>query len=88
MRFEWDTKKAEQNYTKHGVDFVLGARILLDPAKITAPTHPGNDPERWLALGGYGGRVYVVVYTLRGEKYRIISVRVANHDEAKKYSEL
>lgn len=88
MQFEWDETKADQNYAKHGVDFVLGARILLDPRKVTLPTYPGNDPERWLALGEYEGRIYVVVYTARGDKYRIISVRVANHDEARNYANL
>jgi uncharacterized DUF497 family protein len=37
--------------------------------------------ERWMATGLIQGRHATVVYTLRGEAIRIISLRRARHDE-------
>jgi uncharacterized protein len=37
--------------------------------------------RRWVALGSIGDRVYVVVYTRRAGRVRVISLREANRKE-------
>jgi len=37
LRFAWDTRKAEANLRKHGVDFVEAAAAFEDPLSITVP---------------------------------------------------
>ncbi|MEQ9346864.1 MAG: BrnT family toxin [Thalassospira sp.] len=44
-----------------------------------------HDEKRWTAIGYIGDRLYVVVFALRGEKVRVISLRKANEREQKRY---
>lgn len=95
MEFEWDPSKRESNLEKHGVDFVDAARLLTRP-HLTLPTHRPEDEEpRWQAIGPlkppearpdeWSGPLAVIVYTKRGETYRIISARRASSDERQHY---
>lgn len=88
MEFEWDETKAASNFKKHGVDFVQAAKILLGEALIMRSDKPGNDKERFIAVGELDGRVYTVVYAMRGMVYRIISARSANYEEKRSYRTL
>ncbi len=42
---------------------------------------------RYTALGYIGDRLYYVVYTMRGDKCRIISLRKANPREERQYAQ-
>jgi hypothetical protein len=86
MQFEFDEAKRAANYAKHEVDFLLGARALLDPLRLEW-VDDRNDygEERWVCIGAFAGRHYVLVYTLRGDVVRIISARKANEREEAKY---
>ncbi|MBV9288160.1 MAG: BrnT family toxin [Hyphomicrobiales bacterium] len=45
-------------------------------------------PEpRFLVIGKIGGRVWTAVFTWRGNRVRIISVRRARKDEVERYEE-
>lgn len=85
MEFEWDPGKAATNFRKHGVRFAEAATIFDDDALLTmADEHP--DEERFVALGtGSLGRILVVLYTLRGERIRLISARKATRTERRQY---
>ncbi len=49
---------------------------------------PYSEEERWATLGTDStGRVLVVVYTWRGERIRLISVRRATSSERQQYEE-
>jgi|GEM_PF-5883254 len=37
MKFEWDPKKASQNFQKHGVSFQEAATVFQDPLSMTYP---------------------------------------------------
>jgi uncharacterized DUF497 family protein len=73
--FEWDEAKRESNLLKHGVDF-LKVQQLFDGRPLA--TLPGNtsQEERYASTGEIVGRMYTVVWTKRGERYRLISVGV------------
>jgi uncharacterized protein len=87
MEFEWDTRKAAENLTKHGVDFVRAIRIFSDPHRLEYESDPDTYGEnRRKVIGLIDDEVYVVVYTLRGEAYRLISARKASRRERTKYS--
>jgi uncharacterized protein len=85
MQFDWDPAKYESNLSKHGVDFVDAARLLHGNALVALSPNSGNDTQRYLAIGEVDGRIFAVIYTLRGNVHRIISMRKARHGEAKKY---
>jgi uncharacterized DUF497 family protein len=43
------------------------------------------DEERWIAFGLVEMRLFVCVYTMRGDAYRIISVRRAKKGEERRW---
>jgi len=90
MRFEWDARKAEANYKKHGVRFTESLPVFEDEEAITIADEDSDPHEvRFVTMGsGAKGRVLVVVYCYRGKKIRIISARVATPRERRQYEEL
>ena len=89
MGFEWDVRKAEANYRKHGVWFSESLPVFEDDEAITI-TDDDSDPHevRFVSMGmGAKERVLVVVYCYRGENLRIISARVAEQHERSQYEE-
>ena len=86
MRFQFDPKKAAFNLRKHGVSFADAEGVFLDPLAIQQPDPDAEGEERFIAVGmGSAGRVLVVVYTLRGGEFRLISARRATRREVKDY---
>lgn len=89
MDFEWDARKAEANYRKHGVWFSESLPVFEDDDAMTI-TDDDSDPHevRFVSIGmGAKGRVLVVVYCYRGENVRIISARMAEPQERIQYEE-
>jgi len=75
VAFEWDERKNEVNWRKHGVSFEIVERIDWDNVYYRDDLdHEGED--RYVAYGyapdGFG---YVIAFTFRQEARRIISVR-------------
>ncbi|CUS04355.2 conserved protein of unknown function [Candidatus Promineifilum breve] len=89
MKTEWDTRKADRNVRKHGVDFDEAATVFLNPlALIFTDEWHSEVEERELIIGHSGdGRLLVVCFTARGESVRIISARQATAKEQKGYEE-
>lgn len=86
MQFDWDDAKAAANYAKHRVEFAYAARIFLDPHCVIAEdTRKAYGESRYNAMGMIENRLYVVSFTMRGAKHRIISARKGNGREQKKY---
>lgn len=88
MRFEFDPAKDEVNKKKHGVSLSLIEAFEMDMAQITVDERLDYQEQRLIAIGPIGGeRLYVLVYTVRGDALRVISLRKANRREALKYVE-
>jgi uncharacterized protein len=87
MIFEWDTAKAEENLAKHGVSFAEAEIAFGDlyAAEELDEGHSTVDEMRFKMLAMSNERVLVVVYTMRGENYRIISAREAESYERRFY---
>ena len=86
MDFEWDDAKNTACFVRRGFDFAYAVRAFLDPNRIVAQDHRQDYGEdRYRLLGMIDGRVFVVVYTMRGLAIRIISVRKANRKEVGDY---
>ena len=83
--FEWDDDKAEINWQKHKVYFETAARVFLDDNRIEDYDELHSDFEERRKVIGRVGKILVVIYTERGENYRIISARTANKKEKEDY---
>ena len=82
--FEWDDRKAVRNFRDHGITFEMARLAFHDPDCINRED-PDPDEERFSRLCRHGYRVFVVVWTLRGNRIRIISARPANKHEQEIY---
>lgn len=84
--FEWDAAKAEANLAKHGFPFEAAAAIFGDPRCVVIDTVRAEDGEdRRKAVGSVQGRIFAVVFVMRGDVCRIISARRANATEERVY---
>jgi hypothetical protein len=84
MEFEFDARKSDANKRKHGIDFVRAQALWDDPDRIEIPVRTEDEP-RFLTIGKITGKHWSAIFTYRGEKTRIISVRRSRDDEVEIY---
>ena len=82
---EWDDAKAEINRKKHNVTFEMAAEVFLDEFLIDDFDEDHSDDEDRIKVIGMVDKILVVIYTERGEKYRLISARHADKREKRRY---
>ena len=89
MPLEWDQRKADLNYRKHGVSFEEAVTALQDEfSKILPDPDHSADEERFIAFAmSARGRLLVIAHTYRGETIRLISARKATPQERRIYEE-
>jgi|CXWL01.1.fsa_nt_gi uncharacterized DUF497 family protein len=85
MKIEFDFAKNEKNIRERGISFALAADFNLETAKIWADTRMDYGEKRFIALGTIGERLFSMVFTVRGDVLRIISLRKANKREVRSY---
>lgn len=77
-QFEWDSNKAAENKAKHGITFVEAQELWADVRALTIAVDSLEHGEpRWFKIGKAKGKVWRAVYTMRGEKVRLISCHLA-----------
>lgn len=79
----WDPAKEALNREKHGLGFETVSRLDWQNVLEVEDTRFDYGERRWRAIGKIDGRLHVVVYAIRGDTVRIISLRKANPREAK-----
>ncbi len=87
MEFEWDENKRRTNIHDHGVDFVDVAQIF-DGRPVFTYYSPRNDEDRWATVGMIDDQFYLVVWTPRNRRTRIISAYRADDWEIREYRTL
>ena len=88
MRIAFDPNKNTANKAKHGVSLAFARHVLADPKRIDIlDIRFAYDEERIVSYCRHQGRIWVCVFTMRGETHRIISLRKANARETKRYFE-
>ena len=89
--FEWDDKKTNFNFRKHGIRFVDAARVFDDPLAVTVQDRVENSEQRWQTVGMVAGYLLLLVaHTVRFEDdgievVRIISARRVDRAERRRY---
>lgn len=84
MEFEFDPDKRAGNKEKHGIDFVEAQEIWADEDRALVPLI-FSDEDRFMMIGEIGAKLWTAVFTWRGTRIRIISVRRARNDERQNY---
>jgi uncharacterized protein len=88
VQFEWDTHKAAANKVKHKIEFETAVKVFDDPFRHETDEPHDDDVIRFNVTGEVDGRLLIVTYTLRGDVYRIISARLADRHERRRYHEI
>lgn len=86
INFEWDENKRKYNLEKHGIDFADIIKIFDDINRIEIETIK-NGEKRFQTIGIVNDIILFLVYTLRSNRKRLISVRRASKNERKAYEE-
>jgi uncharacterized DUF497 family protein len=89
LKFEWDSRKAVSNLSKHGVSFQEALTAFADPlARIFDDEDHSTKEQREIIIGhSPKERLLVVCFTAQGESVRIFSARKATRRERKEYEE-
>lgn len=85
--FDWDADKAKANLAKHGVAFESVKEFDLGAAVEVIDDRVAYGEERRRAIGFIGHRLHVLIFTRRGGRIRVISLRRANTRERKAYGQ-
>lgn len=87
MKIEFDPEKNEKNIRDRGINFELAADFDLATAKIWPDTRRDYGEARYIALGYIGERLHSLVFTVRNDIVRVISLRKANQREVRSYEQ-
>jgi len=79
--WDWDEPKRQATLLLRGLDFAIVERLDLDLAEVSLDDRKDYGEVRLQARGLIDGRLYVIAFTQRGEKLRLISLRKANKRE-------
>ena len=85
MEYEWDASKNAANVQAGRPGFEIIEEFEWETAVISSSDRRGE--TRWAATGYIGYRLYYVVYTMRNERVRVISLRRASNREERDYAE-
>lgn len=72
FHFEFDSKKSLENLKHHGVDFHDTQKLWFSP-HVMIPAKNVSGENRSALLGTWKGKIWMVIYTERGSRIRIIS---------------
>ncbi len=90
MEFEWDDNKNLENIKKHdGISFEIAVKAFDDDLAIPFEDreHSDENESRYALIGMCELGLVFISFTIRGEKYRIISVRKASKKMEKIYAD-
>lgn len=85
MKIVYDPAKRDKTLGERGLDFEDAPEVFSGPT-VTAPDlRRDYGEERFITFGVLHGREVVLVWTVRGDSRRIISMRYANEREIARF---
>ena len=85
MAFTVDPRKNAKNIAERGLPFDLVEQFDWDTALVVEDTRHDYGEVRLQVLAQLGDRLHATVVTPRGQDLRVISLRLANRREVKRY---
>jgi uncharacterized DUF497 family protein len=86
MEFEWDEAKDAVCLAARGFGFLYATRAFFDPDRfVEADERFDYGEPRFRLIGRIDGETFVVVYTPRHGRIRLISARRASRREVRRY---
>lgn len=85
MEIEYDEEKRQAVLNERGVDIVYAAGIFEGETLIRIDDRADYGEPRYIALGMVENECFVVVYTERGDKLRLITAWKGGRSERSQY---
>jgi len=85
VKFEYDEKKSQINKKKHNIDFVEAQKLWQDKNALVVPANITDNEIRYALISKILTKCFVVIFTMREDTNRIISVRRCRKNEEKNY---
>lgn len=82
---EFDEAKAVANIAKHGLPLTLAEEMDMSEAVIVVDDRKDYGEARLRAYGRIGDRWHCLVFTVRGDAIRAISLRHAHQKEIRRH---
>ena len=83
----YDSVKAAANLAKHRVSFDQAEHFDWETALVVEDDRFDYGERRFVAIGLIDDRAHVMVFTRRGSRVRLISLRKANRRESRRYEQ-
>ncbi len=87
MEFEWDEEKRRRTLALRGLDFRL-AGLFFDGRPTVSEHSPRDDEDRWRTVALINGRFHTLIWTLREDTVRVVTMRRAHVSEERAYRAL
>jgi uncharacterized protein len=85
MQFSYNEAKNQANLAKHGLPLSDAELLEWDLLQAAQDTRHDYGEVRMKGFAPIGARLYSVVYTMRGDKTHVISLRKAHRKEVMDY---
>jgi uncharacterized DUF497 family protein len=87
MELEWDDHKRQETLELRGLDFDDARSVFVGKTFTLEDDRRDYGEKRYQTTGELEGCIVMVVWTPRGLKRRIISMRLCNDQERRSYAE-
>ena len=84
--WDWDEPKRQATLLLRELDFSIVRDFDLDTAVIDPDDRRDYGEARFKAIGVIHGRLFIAIFTPRGERFRLISLRKANEREKRAWA--
>ncbi|MDY6215141.1 BrnT family toxin [Actinobacillus porcinus] len=84
---EYDENKSRKNEIERGLPFSMVTDFDFDTANVHRDLRKDYGEERFEAMGFIGTRLHILVFCVRQNAIRVISLRKANNREVRAYYE-
>ena len=86
VKIEYDPAKNERNIRDRGLSFDRAAEFDFATAIVLEDKRRDYGEARYRALGWMDNRLHALVFTMRADRLRVISLRRANRTERRLYA--
>lgn len=86
MIITFDPAKDAANLAKHGMPLSAAVEMDMGAALVRVDDRANYGETRYEAIGPLNGRLCVLVFTVREQTIRVISLRKANSREVKRHA--
>ncbi|KKQ92659.1 MAG: hypothetical protein UT58_C0012G0022 [Microgenomates group bacterium GW2011_GWC1_39_7b] len=87
IEFEWDKGNTDKNFKKHGISNEEAEEVFLNGPFIYKDFEHSKIEKRYNCLGETDKRKKIFIsFTIRGDKTRLISIRLMSKKERQKYA--